>query len=338
MRRRFAVAIGALMLLATSSALAAGVAPRDATKEQKRKANNQFFVGSQAFWGTRYEAARARFQASYDIVASPNSHLMLARALAKLGRSVEAYQHFRKTADEADEAAKSDRKYAATRDAALAELDELKSAVGLLEIRVVSARPESKLRVGDREIDVAETRHAVAVSPGHVRVEMVGAIGPSATRDVDVQAGQSVPVELSAAPPSTPGASMASATSEQSSVKSSSKGGFDKRTAAYVAGGVGVVGVLTFVVFGAMNNAKFHDVENQCTNNVCPASLEAEANTGQTYQTIANIGLGIGIVGLAAGGALYYLDTRERRPGAAGPPTTTYVAVSPGFVTVKGSF
>jgi hypothetical protein len=112
-----------------------------------------------------------------------------------------------------------------------------------------------------------------------------------------------------------------------------------KRTLAYIAGGVGVAGLLTFAIFGSMNNSKFSDLEEQCPNQVCPTRLEDDADTGQTYQTIANVGLFVGVIGLATGGVFYYLSTKEKAPEASARRSTApRIGLGPRGVTVSGRF
>src|SRR6185503_7446628 len=83
------------------------------------------------------------------------------------------------------------------------------------------------------------------------------------------------------------------------------KSGIDQRTLGIVAGGVGIAGFATFAVFGLLNNGKYDDLKNGCPNGVCPRSLSEEAEAGRTYQTIANVGLGVGIVGVVSSVLLF---------------------------------
>jgi hypothetical protein len=74
-------------------------------------------------------------------------------------------------------------------------------------------------------------------------------------------------------------------------------------------------------------------------------------STGKSQQAIANAGLGIGIVGLAAGATLFVLSLRKpppsdstnnggdpHTPGPAGPQVTASVTVGPGWLGARGSF
>ena len=98
-----------------------------------------------------------------------------------------------------------------------------------------------------------------------------------------------------------------------------------------------MLGLATFGVFGALNNSKFSDLEDQCSNNQCPADLESDADTGRTYQTIANVGLIVGGVGLAAGAVLFLTSDSGSKENSASS-TTPVVGVGPGSVMVRGKF
>jgi hypothetical protein len=115
------------------------------------------------------------------------------------------------------------------------------------------------------------------------------------------------------------------------------KSGIDQRTLGIVMGGVGVAGFATFGVFGILNNGKYDDLKDGCPNGVCPRALSDEAETGRTYQTIANVGLGVGIVGVVSSVLLFVTapsHSKERTAVRKMPE----VAVGPGFVSVKDTF
>src|SRR5215204_264788 len=122
------------MVLAVSSAYAEGASVTTATDVQKEEAGNSYKRGAEAFNAGELDVALAAFQRSLDVVSSPNSRLMLARTLLKLGRPPEAYAEFERTLIDAEQAAQVDKKYASAADAARAELAELRQQVGLLSV------------------------------------------------------------------------------------------------------------------------------------------------------------------------------------------------------------
>jgi hypothetical protein len=75
----------------TLSAGAAGVPVDQASNDQLRAAQKTFRVADDLYDAKRFEEALTADRASYDIVASPNSRLMIARSLRELGRLEQAY-------------------------------------------------------------------------------------------------------------------------------------------------------------------------------------------------------------------------------------------------------
>jgi hypothetical protein len=323
--------------LCSGTALAAGASPESATAAQKQQATERFQAGSTAFQAGRFEEARSAFEASYGTVASPNSHLMLARTLVKLGRLGEAHAQLESTVQEAEAAAAHDPKYREAGETAKTELAELNTKVGMVEVRTSPAQASAKLRLEGRELDVAAASRPIAVTPGKVTVELVNG-ATSEQRVVDVTAGGSAVADF-AGPAAPPAAQPAATSTEQTASGEVSSKSVNKRTLAYIAGGVGVAGLVTFAIFGAMNNSKFSDLEDQCKDKVCPTKLEDDADTGQTYQTIANVGLFVGVIGLATGGALFYLSTKDKAPEASARRSTTpRLGLGPGSITLSGRF
>lgn len=343
---RTALFTGALALATVSiapRAAAQGATPEAATTEQKDTAQKAFQKGIKAAKAKKHDEALAAFKESYGAVASPNSHLMIARELAELGRHEEAWSEYAKTISEAEAAAQADPKYADTATSAKTEQADLKTKLGFLRLTVTGAGPGSRVTVRGREIAQADWSQPIAVAPGSVRVELVSNDGKETVKEVDAAAGSEVAVALSpatASPAAGPGSGSGEASAKLEA--STSGGGPSLRTWAYVAGGVGVAGLATFGIFGAMNNAKHSKLEDECKDGVCPSDLEEERDTGKTYQTVANVGLIVGVVGLGAGTALYLMSGKKAEKTATAPkrrgPRVESVGVGYRSVLVAGSF
>jgi hypothetical protein len=118
-------------------------------------------------------------------------------------------------------------------------------------------------------------------------------------------------------------------------VDTGATGGSNKlRTYSYIAGGVGVAGLAMFTIFGLMDNSTYSDLQSACVNGRCPSTKQSEIDSGRTQQTVANVGLVVGAVGVAAGATLFVLSLKK--PASPAAPTTGLV-VSPGFVGLRGS-
>jgi hypothetical protein len=326
------------LVLAAMPALGAGVGVATATDEQKAEAGKSYQRGAQAFAAGELDKALEEFQRSLDVVQSPNSRLMLARTLAKLGRAAEAYAQLEQTVTDAEAAAKVDKKYASTVDAARAELSELTSQVGLITVQVSGASAGDSLSVGGREIEQASWDRAVAVAPGKVTV-VLRTTGGETTREVDVAAGASATVEVS--PPAPKAAPVAEPPPKEVEVSTESS---STRTLGFVAGGIGIAGIASFAVFGGLNNAKFRKLEDECINNNCSSELESEKDQGKTYQTIANVSLAVGVVGIGTGAVLLFLSggdserQESRLHRARARSSVPRIGIGPGYVDVSGSF
>jgi hypothetical protein len=117
----------------------------------------------------------------------------------------------------------------------------------------------------------------------------------------------------------------------------------------YIAGGVGAAGVVFGAVTGvvALNKKSTADANCSDARRVCnQAGVEAN-ESGKTYGTLSGVGLGVGVVGLAAG-AYLWLTTPKTPTHAAHPsiPLHRSLRVQPevacangtGFLSVSGSF
>lgn len=85
--------------------------------------------------------------------------------------------------------------------------------------------------------------------------------------------------------------------------------------AAYVAGGIGVASLVTAgVMFGLAQGVK-NELARECDGSSCPPSLEDTFNRGETYATVGNVTLGIGIVGVGLGAFFYVTHERDQVSG-----------------------
>src|SRR5262245_37614319 len=118
------------------SALAQGASVESASAQQKDQAQKAFNNGVKAQKAGKHDEALAAFKESYNAVASPNPHLMMARELVELNRLEEAYAEYEKVVPEAEAAASKDRKYNQTASQAKTEMNDLKSKLGFVKISV----------------------------------------------------------------------------------------------------------------------------------------------------------------------------------------------------------
>ncbi len=332
---RFAAgaAIASAVLAFSTTALAGGgVPPTKATPAQRELAQSRFLRGKELQNARKFEAALVELESSLDIVTSPNTRLVIGRCHRELGHLVAAYAELGRAAVEAKELAREDPRYEKTAEAALAERNEIAPKLGFVAISVVNPDPATSLRVAGDEVRRGGWNEPVPVMPGTTELRLETPGHPPVTKSVTLGAGQTTTVTLDAgaAPESAapaPAPVVQASTSDRESL----------RPLAYVAGGVALVGLGTFIVAGAMSNGTYSDLETACGSGPCPAGREEDISSGKTQQTFANIGLGVFVVGAAAGVTLFVLS-RPQRPSAGASAPSARVSAGPSFLTLSGTF
>ena len=302
---------------------AQGVSVDAASDQQKAEAGKRFTEAKKHYDAKRFDQALAGFRSSYDIVASPNTIVQIARALQDMGNLEEAYTTFVEAERVAREAVAKDPKYNSALEVSQKELADLRKKVTLVTLSVSGAIDGTEVRIDDtpfapdlwgkeRPMRIGEYQ-ITATAPGKPQFqEVIKIVADSPPLTIDL------------------GTVWAPASASDTTEPTERKSGFvmDQKKWSYVAGGVGVAGVLTFGIFGIMNNKQYGDLKKSCM----PYCTDAETKDGRTYQTVANVGLVVGVVGLGAGAALYLTADSKKKD------SSTQVGVGPGSVTVRGSF
>ena len=103
-------------------------------------------------------------------------------------------------------------------------------------------------------------------------------------------------------------------------------------------GGVGVLGMGLFGVAGGLTLAAESELVDKCgENGPCTSAADDElVDSAQTKQTLANVGLIVGAVGLAAGVTFLVIDIAGS--GSSDGSAQTEFVVGPGFAGLQGRF
>jgi hypothetical protein len=111
------------------------------------------------------------------------------------------------------------------------------------------------------------------------------------------------------------------------------------RTYAYVAGGVGAAGILGFTILGLVGKGQQNDLESSGCKPNCSASTVSDI---KTKYVLADVSLGIGIAGLGAGVALFFLSQPKPSRPASDAAAPVRFDVKTGhnatYATVSGRF
>ncbi len=335
-------------LLAGGAAHAAPVLPGDATPDQKKQATDHFAAGKQAIESKNWERAAMELRASLDVIDSPNARLELARTLRDSDKLGEAWVEYGRVIETATKLAASESRYAKTADAATNERSDIEPKLAFVTVTVANPPENAALKVGGRVIPHEQWSGPIVAPAGAVDVVIADASGNELARQtVSATVGQKIPVALDATAPATaPGGGKASAGTGDDDTPGGAaepKPAADTpppsnrtklRPFAYVAGGVGVAGLATFAIAGLLSNSTYSDLQSKCPSSKggCPPGNAGEISSGQTQQTIANVGLVVGLVGVAAGATLFVLSMPPKSPVA-----NAALVVAPGYFGVKGS-
>jgi tetratricopeptide (TPR) repeat protein len=299
--------------------------PLSASQADRNQAQAYFMRGYKLFVAKKYDQAMSEFRASLQIVASPNAHLYVARCLREKGELIDAYSEFQLTEAEAKALADRDERYAQTAQSATDERTDLEKSIALITFSVARAAPATIVKLGHEEIQPNAWSKIRALMPGPIDVVVQTPPDPPKRQTITLEAGDRRTIELEAVPlppPAPPPIVVAPEPPPRTN---------KLRPYAYVAGGIGAAGLLTFAVAGAMSNATYSALENDCGDGPCPPSKADDISAGRTQQTIANVGLVIGLLGVAAGTTLFVLSAPEASR------TSASVVAGPGWVGVRGA-
>jgi hypothetical protein len=196
-KRALSLALLTVPLLATRPALAAGKSVDEATAEEKKEAGSLYDTAMADFDRSAFDPALKGFRQSYAVVKSPNSHFMIARTLARLGRNAEAFDELTAVIAEAEALGG---RYADTVSAAYAKMEEIRPRVGFVTVSVANAPKGAKVLVNDEPLDPARLGKPVPVLPGPTKVTVVTPTGERFARTATIEAGSSANVDLDVGP------------------------------------------------------------------------------------------------------------------------------------------
>jgi hypothetical protein len=181
------------------------------------------------------------------------------------------------------------------------------------------------LKVGDRVIDVTRLRDPVAMMPGSVVVEASAPGREPFHKNININAGGA---ETLAIVLQTSG-SAAKETSTSPTTQTSGR----IRKAGFVVLGVGVLGGVTAAIAGLSANKQYTDIFQACGGIRCTdPKYNTEIDSGKTLDTVANVGVAVGVAGLLGGAAMVFFGGPKVIPLSAG------VTTNGGWIGYRSSF
>lgn len=292
------------------------------------------------------KASLAPLERSNELLPSPNTELLIAHALRQLkqdARALERYVHVRDVARA--RVAGGESRFAPTREDAARWIATLTPRVADVTVNVV-AGDNAELLVNGRRVAWASGGASAPrggagprvartfEEPGkiHVEVRAKGALVGSV--DVELAAGEAKLVTIESGAGAGP--SIRGADAPEDRGEAHAGGGITPPPiAAWIAGGVGVAGMISFAVAGgvALDAASTLDV---CAPRCDPddADLISARDTGRTAATVANVSVAIGAVGLATGALLWIFLPAD----GDGPTPSVTLDAGPASIRLRGRF
>ncbi len=349
--------VRALLVIATTSAPitvssrahAGSASPSTAAKATAKRA---FERGKKLYANGKFEEAKSAFQESYDAAPEPEPLLMLARVQRDNGELLKARASYKKALEIVDAGEAEGQAHRATLDEIKNELRELDGVLGFVTIKVSHAPPGTRVDIDGSDV-TAELGSPIRAEPGPLVVTATTPDGMEKSQNAMVKAGQTSSVAIALNYTGTSGEALAAARQEKRAAPPEEtedapppkkepkpdrkQPSSTKKTLTWVAGGVGVVGVATFVVFGSLSASKFKQLEDACPANHCDPNLENDKNTGKTFQTVANVGLVVGAVGIASAITLFAIGGGSETAHG-DQPAHAELELGLGRVALSGSF
>lgn len=335
------LALGATLagvLCVVTPAWADGAAP---TAAESAKAKKELDKGQKLYKQGKLDDAFAAFEASHEAVADPKASLMMARIQRDRGELLKAHATYEAALREAQAAEAQGKSRRATADEIKRELAELSNVLGWLTIEIPHAPSGTRVSIDGRDV-TGQLGTPIRVEPGLMVVAATVPGGVAKNQNVTVKAGETATVEVSFSAWSDSDALLAedpepAAKRDPDDDAKPDPSSGQSRAPAWIAGGVGVAGLATFAVFGILANSKYSDLEASCTDGHCPPELEDTQSSGKAFQTVANIGLVVGAVGVATSVTLFVIGG----PGKTAPAAEAHapkLRVGLGSVELEGSF
>lgn len=280
----------AFLLAASGDAHAApagGAAELEEARALMVDGNAQLHAGKAA-------EALDKLERSFALVPSPNTELLVARALRDLGRRVEAARRFEHAEAEARRRTLAGEvKYGQTEAAAHAEGGSLRAELGTLHVHV--ARPGNvALLVDGQPVPLTNGDASVLHEPGRAEI-VLREDGAEQRQIVTVVAGTTLQTEFAGQ-----GGRSEPPPRVLAPVPPPPRRSTWALPAALVSGGVTLLGAGTLTYFGLRSESTWSDLSSRCGPSFCGPADRSDADAAKTNQTIANVGLVVGAVAAVA--------------------------------------
>ena len=275
----------------------------------------------------RFDTGCPALEESQQLDPHPGTLFTLAECQAKWGKVASAVTHYQDYLGVVSRLLASQRARHRDREStASAQLAKLKPLVPTLTLVLpANAPPGTTVTRNGVVLQAAALKLALPVDPGEYQIVTRAPEGEdySITVSIALRENKSVALQVRAksSPPkrglAEPSAHSDSAAEESHPAPTTDSAGSSKG-AAYVAGGIGIAGIVVGSVTGIMVLSKKTSVNSDCPDHACNSSDKLDAANGaKRLALVSNVGFAVGIAGLATGAVLLLSGHRAQQTGLA---------------------
>jgi hypothetical protein len=313
--------------------LTVALAPRSAFAQDKKelsKARALFQRAIELEQAGNYTQALEQFRDVGQVRMTPQVRFHIASCEEKLGRLVTAlggYELALADAETVGEDFKNEVDTAVTR---------LRASIPKLVIQRGTGADAAEIELDGVALGASSVGVAVPLDPGphSVNAKAPGSLPFSQTVTIAENEQKTVDIELTPEPqpedtrPGNSGPQTADLNGKP-----------HPRLVPYVIGGVGVVSLIGSGVLFGLRQSTLSDLENKCgaDRKSCPSSSRGEVSNLSTYNTTAQIALGVGVVGVGAAVTLLLLQ-KKQPPAQAGLMFTPDAPNALAGASLRGQF
>jgi hypothetical protein len=266
----------------------------------------KFAEALRLYKGRKVAEALPLFRELAESTRSPNAQLYVGYCLSDLGKRLDAYNTF--TATLRNIAERSEADYESTREAAEGQLALLNVRLSKVVIAVVEPPPGFAVTLDGAAVEEKAWGSSIVVEPGAHHLDAAGTGVKPVRMEFYLDAGQLKAVNLVPKQADDGEARAAHAPRPASAPRAARP----MRTAGYVAGAAGIVGLGVFTVAGLMAKSTYDTLSRECGAAGCSdAGHRSDIDRGQSLQTVAGVGLVVGLVGVAAGSTLLLVGSKK---------------------------
>lgn len=255
------------------------------------------------------EEAVDKLSRAEKIFHAPTTLARLGECQVQLGKIVEGSENLNRVSRE-NLAPTAPSAFKDAQERARRVLAEAKPRIAKLKIAVAApAGAQFVVKLDGEPVPVANLNTNRPTDPGEHVVEVTAPGYKSATAKVRLGDGAQDSVALTLeVDPNAPKAPLVAPTAPGTAPGGPGPGestGPRNRMPAYVALGVGAVGLGVGAVFGLIALGKKGDLDDACPSKVCPSSAQQDTiDSGKTFATVSTVGFVVGVVGAGVGTVL----------------------------------